>query len=206
MPLRTISVLMISLYLFSCALNVTENEYHVSTSGHDDNPGTKFKPFKTISAAAAVAQPGDTITVYSGIYRERVNPPRGGLSDSERITYRAATGDKVIIKGSEEMKGWERINNDVWLKRLPNSFFGDFNPYSDLISGDWFMDNKRSHHTGAVYLNGHWLNEAAVKEEVFEPVTGTPLWFAGVSESETTIWAQFPDKDPNVEFVEINVR
>jgi alpha-L-arabinofuranosidase len=204
--LRTLMVLLITLAFYSCTPGTTENEYHVAISGHDDNPGTKSKPFKTISAAAAVAQPGDTITVYGGIYRERVNPPRGGLSDSERITYRAAEGETVIIKGSEEIKGWERINNDVWLKRLPNSFFGDFNPYSDLISGDWFLDNKRSHHTGAVYLNGHWLNEAAVKEEVFEPVTGTPLWFAAVNESETTIWAQFPDKDPNVEFVEINVR
>ena len=43
-------------------------------------------PFKTISAAAAVALPGDTITVHAGIYREWVNPPRGGTSDENRIT------------------------------------------------------------------------------------------------------------------------
>jgi alpha-L-arabinofuranosidase len=107
--MRAITLLLIISSLISCTLNVTEKEYHVSTSGNNDNPGTKSRPFKTISAAAAVAQPGDTITVYGGIYRERVNPPRGGLSDTERITYRAAKGEKVVIKGSEEIKGWKQI-------------------------------------------------------------------------------------------------
>jgi hypothetical protein len=41
---------------------------------------------------------------------------------------------------------------------LPNTFFGDFNPYRDLIRGDWFSPKGREHHTGAVYLNGEWLS------------------------------------------------
>jgi len=57
-------------------------EYHVSTSGLDGNNGSKSKPFKTISAAAKVARSGDVITVHKGVYRERVNPPRGGESDN----------------------------------------------------------------------------------------------------------------------------
>ena len=32
-------------------------EYHVSKKGNDANPGTLSQPFKTISAAAAVALP-----------------------------------------------------------------------------------------------------------------------------------------------------
>ena len=39
-------------------------------------------------------------------------------------------------------------------------FSGDFNPYNDLIRGDWFDRKGRDHHTGAVYLNGDWLTEA----------------------------------------------
>ena len=58
-------------------------------------------PFKTISAAAAVALPGDTITVHAGIYREWVNPPRGGTSDENRITYQAAKDETVVITGSD---------------------------------------------------------------------------------------------------------
>lgn len=48
---------------------------------------------KTLSKAAAIAEVGDVITVHAGIYRERINPPRGGSSDSMRITYQAAAGE-----------------------------------------------------------------------------------------------------------------
>ncbi len=140
-------------------------EYHVSKNGDNANPGTLSRPFETISAAAVVARPGDVITVHEGTYRERVNPPRGGTSDDKRIVYRAAPGEKVVIKGSERVTGWKRVEKDVWAVTLPNSFFGDFNPYSDLIQGDWYQA-RQPYHTGAVYLNGHWLMEAPRKSVV----------------------------------------
>ena len=61
--------------------------YHVATTGDDGNPGTKADPSKTISKAAEIAQPGDTITVHEGVYRERINPLLGGQSDKTRIIY-----------------------------------------------------------------------------------------------------------------------
>jgi len=192
--------------MFCISLSVSAREYHVAKTGNDNNKGTVISPFLTIQAAADIAQPGDTITVHAGIYRERINPPRGGISDDIRIVYRAAKGEKVVIKGSEEVKGWQWVKNDTWFLILPNTFFDNFNPFSDVISGDWFRSNNRTHHTGAVYLNGHWLDEAAEKEEVFEQVSSTPLWFAIVDDSKTTIWAQFKDVNPNNELVEINVR
>lgn len=150
---------------------VNTNEYHVSTSaGLDGNPGTRLKPFKTISAAASIAQPGDTVTVHEGVYRERINPPRGGESEKKRITYQSAKGDKVVIKGSEIVKGWRKVQNDTWKVTLDNSFFGDLNPYSDLIRGDWFNPKGRQHHTGAVYLDDHWMIEASKIEDVMQPV------------------------------------
>lgn len=88
---------------------------------------------------------------------------------------------------------------------LNNSFFGGFNPYADIISGDWFFDLYRPHHIVGVYLNGHWLDEAAEKEKIFEPVSDAKLWFAEVDGEKTTIWAQF-ERNPNNENAEINVR
>ncbi len=198
------SIIALTIALTACSLYA--KEYHVSTTDLDGNPGTKSKPFKTISAAAAIARPGDTVTVHEGVYRERINPPRGGTSDKKRIVYQAAKGEKVVIKGSEIVKGWKKLNSDTWQVTIPNSFFGDFNPYSDLISGDWFNRKGRDHHTGAVYLNGRWLTEAAQKKEVFEPASDNPLWFAKVDDANTTIWAQFKGVDPNKENVEINAR
>ena len=153
-------------------------EFHVSVRDDDTNKGSASKPFKTISAAARVAQPGDVITVHQGTYRERVNPPRGGESDARRITYQAAKGERAEIKGSEVISNWVKVQDEVWKVTLPNSFFGGFNPYSDLIRGDWFNRLGRDHHTGAVYLNGDWLIEAAKLEEVLMPAGTGPAWLA----------------------------
>lgn len=181
-------------------------ELHVAVSGNDVNPGTQARPLRTIQHAADLAQPGDVITVHQGVYRQRIAPPRGGRSDQERIVYQAAPGEKVVIKGSEIVKNWRKVQDNVWKLTLPNSFFGDFNPYRDLIHGDWFSPKGRQHHTGAVYLNGDWLTEAAKREDVLKPAGANPLWFGQVSQDDTTIWAQFPGVNPNEQLVEINVR
>ena len=181
-------------------------EFHVATNGNDANRGTKAGPLRTIQRAAELAQPGDVITVHEGVYRERISPPRGGESDSKRIVYQAARGEKVAIKGSEVVRNWVKVQDDVWKVTLPNSFFGSFNPYSDLIRGDWFDPRGRQHHTGAVYLNGDWLTEAAKLDDVLKPVGTTPLWFGQVDKENTTIRAQFKGVNPNEQLVEINVR
>src|SRR5581483_10186307 len=55
---------------------------------------------------AAHDQPGDTVLVHAGEYREWVQPRRGGLSATRRITYQAAPGEHVVVKGSERVTGW----------------------------------------------------------------------------------------------------
>ncbi|MFZ2641561.1 MAG: right-handed parallel beta-helix repeat-containing protein, partial [Verrucomicrobiia bacterium] len=188
------------------AVTVQAAEFHVAPNGNDTNPGAKTAPLRTIQRAAELAQPGDFITVHEGVYRERINPPRGGASDKKRIVYQAAPGEKVEIKGSEVVKKWTKVQDDVWKTTLPNSFFGSFNPYSDLIRGDWFNPKGREHHTGAVYLNGEWLIEAAKIDDVMKPMGETPLWFGKVDGGNTTIWTQFKGVNPNEQLVEINVR
>ncbi len=200
LPLR------VFLALLALAATVRGMDLNVAVDGSDKNPGTLKQPFRTIQHAADVAQPGDVITVHEGVYRERINPPRGGTSDKERIVYRAARGEKVDIKGSEVITNWVKVQDDTWKVELPNTFFGDFNPYSDLIHGDWFDAKHREHHTGAVYLDGDWLEEAAKPEDVMQPAGDNPLWFGRVDGTNTTLWAQFKGKNPNRSVVEINVR
>jgi alpha-N-arabinofuranosidase len=185
---------------------VWATDFHVARDGKDSNTGSEASPFYSIQHAADIAQPGDVITVHQGVYRERINPPRGGESDSRRITYQSFPGDKVEIKGSEVVVGWEKVQDDTWKVVLRNSFFSGFNPYSDLLRGDWFNPLGRKHHSGAVYDHGDWLAEATTLEELLKPVEKTPLWFAQVDKEITTIWAQFPNGNPNERQVEINVR
>ncbi len=197
------------LLLTLISLSMSAHEYHVSLAGSDSFDGSVVHPFKTIQTAADMAMPGDVITVHSGVYREQITPPRGGNSDSQRIIYQAAPGEKVEIKGSVLLKNWKKIGNDTWEAKIPNSFFGKFNSYSELIHGDWFWPTPkdRKYHRGAVYLNGDWLMEAARKDEVMAPVDEkNPLWWGEVDSTTTTIWAQFKTVDPNTQTVEINVR
>ena len=175
-------------------------------AGSDRNDGSIAHPLRTISAAARLAMPGDTVTVHAGVYRERVDPLRGGTSARQPITYQAAPGEHVEICGAEPMKGWKRDRGDVWTVTIPNAFFGKFNPYTDLIHGDWFYPKGRQHHTGAIYLNGDWLIEAAALQDLYSISSETALWFGRVDANTTTLWAQFPGIDPNAQNVEVNVR
>jgi hypothetical protein len=153
------------------AVGLQATEFQVATNGSDANPGTKKSPWRTIQHAADLAQPGDVITVHQGVYRERIDPPRGGTSNDRRIVYQAARGEHVVITGSEPVKNWQRVTNDIWRVTLPNSFFGAFNPFDDVICGDW-CSNPHGYHTGEVYLNGDWLEEATTLNGVLNPGSG----------------------------------
>jgi alpha-N-arabinofuranosidase len=190
-------------------------EYHVAKKGNDDNKGNAERPFLTIAAANRVARAGDTITVHAGVYRERVDPLFGGTSDANRILYRAAPGEEVYIKGSEQIREWKQVTGNVWKVTIAASFFGDYNPYQTLVDGDWFLPYGRKHHTGEVYLNGRSLYEIDSLEKLMSP---RPLpgaqqqqasmyqWYCESNSASTTIWANFQGADPNGELVEINVR
>ena len=47
----------------------SQNTFYVSLIGNNNNIGTISQPFRTITKASQVAQPGDTIFVRGGIYR-----------------------------------------------------------------------------------------------------------------------------------------
>lgn len=207
----------LQIFLITLIISTTlsAKEYHVAKTGNDKNSGTENSPFLTIQTAADLAQPGDIITVHEGIYRERITPPRGGESDSKRITYQAAKNEKVEIKGSEVVFGWKKFADGVWKVTLPNSFFGEYNPFKDLIYGDWFNNKGRIHHTGEVYLNGKSLWEMELLEKVlhpkpaknsFDPEGSTYTWFCESDKENTYIYANFQSADPNKELVEVNVR
>jgi len=86
-----------------------------STAAADDNGlGTQARPFRTINKAAQVLQPGERVVIAAGTYRECVRPARGGASPAQMISYEAAPGAKVFIKGSEVLKdGWVQVPSPV---------------------------------------------------------------------------------------------
>lgn len=190
--------------------NCLSKEIFVAKTGNNSNTGTITSPLLTIQAAADHAYPGDTITVFEGVYREKIVPPRGGLSNNDRIVYRAGDEQRVIIKGSEVIKNWENINDKLWKVVISNLYFGEYNPYKDSINGDWFYDLGRVHHTGEVFLNGNSLWECSSLGELNDnevDLSQNKLkWYCTSDELNTVIYANFGDLNPNNEFVEISVR
>lgn len=187
--------------------------YHVSENGSDFNPGTEEQPFLTISKAAYIAKPGDTITVHEGVYREWVSPKSGGTK-AQPIVYQAAEGENVVITGAEVITDWVR-DGDIWKTEIDNQFFGNFNPYNEVLFGDWLFKTDRVLHLGEVYLDGRAMYEQASIEDVrnpkksetsLEPEFSTFAWYSEVDDHKTTIYANFQGEDPTKGNVEINTR
>ena len=92
--------------------------YYVSQNhpqASDENPGASDRPFKTINASLKKLQPGDTVWVQKGVYREQImlssEPGRvgkwdyvvipSGKSYAQMINLYAQPGEEVVIKGSD---------------------------------------------------------------------------------------------------------
>ncbi|MBB6451322.1 hypothetical protein HNR44_003329 [Geomicrobium halophilum] len=200
-------------------------EYHVAKNGSDQGKGMKQDPFLTINQAASFAVAGDTVIVHEGEYREWIKPKNPGRSDKRRITYQAADGEKVVIKGSERIQDWQLVEGNVWKTILPNTFFGEYNPYTEEVFGDWLY-SLGTRHLGDVYLNGMSFYEVESYDELKDPGVKTSVldhwtkkivpvynqeqtqyvWYTEVDDDTTAIFANFQGADPNQELVEINVR
>ena len=188
---------------------------YVDCAAAHPGDGSQMHPYKTISQAAAVAQPGDEILVAPGVYREEVSPRWAGKK-GQNIIYRSAVPRGAVITGAEPAKGWQPYQEDTWLLTVPNSFFGAYNPYTTLVWGDW-LNQGIPCHTGEVFLGDKSLYECDSLEKVLHPVPNdeswdveftTHTWYTAQSEDgeNTLIYANFQGKDPNKENVEITVR
>ncbi|WP_446211764.1 right-handed parallel beta-helix repeat-containing protein [Micromonospora sp. IBSANI012] len=79
-----------------------------------DTDGSMAKPFCSITAAALVAQPGQTVLVQPGIYPERVYFPRSGTAEAP-ITFRAVNGpDGEVFVGSYQNTQISDTVFDLW--------------------------------------------------------------------------------------------
>ncbi len=178
-------------------------EYHVSKLGSDKNDGSLLNPFLTISKAASVAEERDTVIVHEGVYRERVCPKNSGRGELHRIVYTAAENEKVVIKGSEVVDNWAPFEGDIWVAKVDNRIFGEYNPYEQTISGDWCIDPiDPMIHTGQVYFNGNPLYEKTDMNDLTESNT----WLCKVQDDVTELYANFGGNTPDGNLIEINVR
>lgn len=194
--------------------------HHVSIDGDDTNPGTPEAPLRTISRGAMLAQPGDTVLVREGVYRERVAPPRGG-EPGKRITYQAAPGERVILKGSEIWQPeWTEVAGGIYSAIPDPALFNDLeNEYPDshnpllveLASTPWQREGRREverdfpgdeaivYTCGQVFVNGKRFKEVPLREEL-EP----GCWY--YEKSPRKVYVHFGQADPANQIVELTTR
>jgi hypothetical protein len=130
-------------------LSFSKTYYVDNNSGRaDDNgPGSRSRPFRSINKAAQVLQPGERVVIASGTYRECIRPVRGGAGPTQMISYEAAPGAKVFVKGSDVLNGgWKKESISrgrfgpagqpasqivAWWHDLTGSMFPDaYNPFA----------------------------------------------------------------------------
>jgi hypothetical protein len=174
-----------------------------SAKNADDNgPGTSERPFRTINKAAQVLQPGERVVIAAGTYRELIRPARGGNSPDDLISYEAAPGAKVIVKGSRVVTAWKpsvgfRIGADPETKKpvqawelplTPDLFPTGYNPFEvDNVIGnrfwiDYAKDNMATYfrRRGLVFVDGMPLEPVESPTDLAAPSKQSLNFFSSI--------------------------
>ncbi len=68
---------------------------------------------RTVQAAVDAAGPGDTVTLYTGTYREEVIINHGGTRE-QPLRIQAAEGAKVVLTGADRLTNWKSEGDGVF--------------------------------------------------------------------------------------------
>jgi len=185
--------------LVICCLSlpmIEATEYFVAVddpNASDSNNGLSLgQPFKTLGQAVRSLSPGDTLSISKGIYREPLLLGIDGTPGNP-VVVRAYPGDegKVVIRGSDVVKGWTNDGGDVWsvpwqplpLLDYPDSWidYGEYSRRREMVFVDG--DPLEQVLSQADLLNGHfWMDDSDQRIRIH---------YSG---------------DPNTRLVEISVR
>jgi hypothetical protein len=159
-------VLIISLLCLSALImtGCTETGFYVSPSGSDDNPGTRSKPFLTITKAQEAIRTKEAggwsgnrnVWLADGTYSIS-SPLTFSATDSgkdhNRIKYKALKGARPVISGGVEVSGWQHRGGGVWVAEINSGI-------ADRGFRELFIDGKRA--TRARHPNSEYLRVAEV--------------------------------------------
>lgn len=88
--------------------------WFVDPTGNDlSGVGSISEPYKTISRARTFAQPGDTVAVRAGVYREEVSLFRSG-TEGNPITFEAYNGEDVLVTTTDILSGWTQHSGNIY--------------------------------------------------------------------------------------------
>ncbi|MBR3042589.1 MAG: right-handed parallel beta-helix repeat-containing protein [Eubacterium sp.] len=208
--------------------NVYKKTLYVSAQdpkASDENDGSEGTPFKTINAAARIAEPGTLVLIGPGEYHECVSPERGGEGPDSMICYKAVTKGTVVIKASEYVDTFERStdwrlwreapgtgNKDavIWCHHLDPDMFRGYNPFCavNILHDRLFIEYDKTDMTpylnrrGMIFCDGKPLKQVPLYNMIGDE-EGT-YW---VEANGQTVHFRLPkDDDPANHTIEVTVR
>jgi hypothetical protein len=84
----------------------------------DDGPGSAERPWRSLNKAAENAEPGDIVSIRDGVYREQVVVKASGTAERP-IRFQAAPGAHIVLTGADRLTGWQRVEGDRPIYRVP---------------------------------------------------------------------------------------
>ncbi|MGB8259288.1 MAG: right-handed parallel beta-helix repeat-containing protein [Terracidiphilus sp.] len=173
-----------------------------ASNADDKGPGSKERPFRTIDRAAQVLQPGERVVIAEGTYREVIRPARGGDGPEAMISYEAAPGAKVVVKGSAVVRDWHpsegwnfgfdpatRKPVKAWeLRPDPALFHDGYNPFEvDNVIGNRYWinyakDNMANYfrRRGLVFVDGLPLEPVETASDLAGPSPRSVNFFSEI--------------------------
>lgn len=124
---------------------ITDVAYYVATDGSDTNPGTIDRPFRTVTKAVTVLEPGATCYLRSGRYYETVRIKNLNGTAQNPIVFAAYRDEKVDFDGSVEIDAqWTVYKGAIYMAKLKRPVWQLFINRKSLCSARW--------------PNGNWLD------------------------------------------------
>ncbi len=151
-------------------------QIYISTTGNDNNPGTKEHPLATLSGAKSAARifikttkitAPITITIANGYYEMSeplVLSPEDGGTNEFPIIYKAANGATPVFSGGKKITGFKVNGDGIWEAKIPESVY--YNWRFDQL----YVNGKRA--TLARTPNKGFLKIESIKENIWKRGTG----------------------------------
>jgi hypothetical protein len=118
---------------------------------------------RTIAHASALVEPGDTVIIHSGVYRESVVIEKDGKPDNP-IVFQAADGAGVIMTGADHISEWtnEPGEEHIYSTSWPYKFI-TWNRFNTHPNDDYHRLIGRCEQ---VFVNGYALRQVLERDKL----------------------------------------
>jgi hypothetical protein len=173
--LKSACVTGMAIFTFIPSLWAAQAEFYVSPSGSDKNPGTKAKPFQTITHARdSVAKinsnmTGDIVVHLAGGAYEISESVVFDVNDSgtngHKVIYKAIADQTPMVSGGKAIKNWEIHDKE---KNIYKAAVGGLEFRQIYVNGVRGIRARHPNRTNEVTLEGYLLGAAVTEKAPFQ--------------------------------------